>query len=601
MTTVQQKANSVPVPSNLTIGKSSTLTPMAAQGIVGVTGQSNATMTTQRCGTTTQGSVSMATQCSLPATTQGYVTMASQGCVTMPTQGSVAVTPRPNIATTKYITGTSQTYVNVCETYMKVLPQPSTGVVPQGQMNTVPNNTQPIRIIFKPTGKPINTPADQVKGVMQSQRLLRLPIANANLLPQSSTAAPTNLQAPNIRFLLQKQPSQHTVQQAGSGVHIQNIPPAMAPSKGKQLVYIKPLVKTQQPQQSTPQNPTKLLPAACTTSSVSTLSTSVHQGLAIASTKPTTLNVSSAVKSIPNSLCSQIPGNSTQSASHVTKLCALSANSSHPLILPQPDRQQAPVFQHQANPNTAVQTPTTAINAESKKTIFSGMEEMVAKIPSPLSSPLQQQNVPNLQNTFVNKQLSPLKATVTLQRLTKDAIRMPIKVTSNLPSNQITAGCPSTKNKGSLQGMSQAKPLCLENVTSSCQSNIPSATVQSVSPSNDCSSSVVGAQFQFSAPKPDKTCSVVENTAVDNSNVVTADTLSTWNIDSSIPDITSELQGGQDNSSLNALSSYTPSQDMSNPGIHQNTQKDNCVGKDDNANEDFDLLAASLEAPGQCF
>lgn len=536
-------------------------------------------------------------------TIAGHSTATNPGKVTMSTPiRATSLVPKPITMTTPV--GQQQpSILNVMkqpleQRFVKVLPQSSVNPVIKGPVNIVPNSSSSFRLVFKPTGKPISTPMEQVQGALQTQRLVRLPI---------NTSLPSNmLQAPNIRFLLQK--NNPVVQQAGN---TQNTVPqnlhTVNTGKTPQLVYTKPLVKIQPLPHTMTRQTIAPVASSCHGDGITNIpagTMSLQSSLAVTSgalnTNPST--TSSALSTNVYSKQAMLRNSTLLSASIINQGVFSAVSSSNSVTVSQQGNRPLTTFQvqQQSKPPTTMQKPTST--STDSKTIFSGMEQMVAKIPPPPPT-LSQQSVP-LSSTYTKLLSSPLKATVQLQRLGHDGL-VPATVNTmpviNSSSIQPSTTCShNTSTSMQTTDINQAKPgyLMSEEINTSFPTNIPVSIASQTS--IPCSSTCSSVTFQLTQPQQDKTCSVVEST-IDNSHVVTADTLSVWNIDSSIPDITSELQGEQGTSLTTGLFDNTLTQDTNIPGNNRDKEKEEFTRNDERKPKDFDLLSASLENPEQCF
>lgn len=552
MTTVAQISK---VNSNQTLMKNAKSFAMTTSQIASLTTPVNVSMATPKHIVTTSGHVTMSipdfvtaakpiVMATMPASVQPSSAIPKSVAVTTAAQFPIttvhtSVLPSLNPVTT--VTPGVKQQKPVAQNVIKqpsVIPQTSKQPVLKGGVNIMPNN--PIRIVFKPSGKmTVGTPVGQVQGTLQSQRVLRLPLG--------TTLSSNVLQAPNIKLLLQK--NNPVMQQSANSpiqssvTHKPHTRP-LAP-RAPQVVYSKPLVKIQPLPQSF-QSPTNLQHGQTpSTSSCPRNGKSMPtQPSLVVTTSSTSLNLGPSTSSeLPSPTFtnqSLLINTGSPTGSSLNQAVFSPVSSSNSISLQKP---VSPLLPQQQNQPIIIHKPVST--SVSSKTLFTGMEQVVAKIPS--ITPIPQQTVP-LQRKYRELLPSPMNTTANLQGLGHD-ILVTTSVSSHPPQVIVSSSAqPSTTLSSNVQGslntadVNQAKMSFL--MSDKMRASFANTNPRSVAsqPSEPCSSICNSVTFQHTEPRHDKTCSVVERT-VDNSNVVTADKLSVWNIDSSIPDIKSELQG----------------------------------------------------------
>ncbi|XP_031560096.1 mucin-3A-like [Actinia tenebrosa] len=536
-----------------------------------------------------------------------------------------------------------------------------TFIVPSSSLS---GTAAPFKLVFKPTSQPqvFNTPFPQIKGALQSSNVIGLPNAKTAPIQQSNTSVSTSMtthptgtlntkvvfqdkvpvsnkqgslqntgnttnvpvqyrqlimKAPPVHVASVSQPTQTKtlvrVQQATSTPILSSMSPGpeqqtKAPmpltelvhlsSEGKDFV-IKPSTTIGIPVLSTASSLRQLLVSGPVNTQVmlqdppkpSSMHSNVHTSLAAGSRSMATFNIA-----VPQS--GSLQNSTSRLVSHGNKDKDKRLPEAHVLDL----------------------TPKTTPASVGSKETFSEIEKILAKIPLPkvtnsmapssgntpgFSTPTSdlRLNIANLScpqnldysmrsmNKAVSGNIDAATAIHSMERQVFNIVVGPQKIADTfLPQSQMITS--STK---SLPVTTSVSPRDRIPCTSSPTLEVTRST--SVSFSSTCISTA--ASFDDPKPKGDKTCSVVDSPEV-VSHMVSADTLSVCNIDSSIPDIAGELSSQIDPAShrfsslKSTIKEWSGNKETLLPNKGTNKEKKsgpNLGFQDESTAEDFDLLS----------
>ena len=517
--------------------------------------------------------------------------------------------------------------------------------------SSISSPASPYRIIFKPTGEPkiINSPLTQVKGAIQSSFSL---MGNNTI---ARTATPTTQKTAIIAAPVKNTPASQAVgslstemQIMGKHVlhHVVSGPSRSTTCrKPNQHVLIKPppmqLVRVQPPQilqskllpriqpsiavatpilpliGNTPEKPTEVLKIQAKQTTSACGSPSVAGNVSL-----TGLPVlqSAANSNTSSMLMNLLPSNGNKLIVPVQPMASLTSPLSN-LVQVSLSGQSARKYISPAQQGNEKQTDGRFLDISQKTTgslvgapsvgskeTFTEIEKILAKIPSPNMKKTRnvhlscQQTVgyerPKAQTLAEN---TPTTATNTTapQTVISYSNKQPINTPrlQNVIDAKVTTQSQNINNNViATQTVSNRDTRPASQNAFSNSQETPTQRLSSIAYSNNCISTG-STSFDSSEPKADKTCSVVDSPEIIG-NVVTADTLSVSNFDSSIPDITSELQDNHPNSSKakESLTSTSLVTSWETIKLTLDTKESSTMDnaefnvQDESTAEDFDLL-----------